>query len=75
MSNWLKVDCITELSADDIEDIIGIVDQDGEIYIRIIRKHPYIDILCKDYKEAKRVFQELTKQLKVVNLQSYKNGK
>ena len=75
MSKWLQIHCVTELPADDIEDVTGIIDQDGEVYIRITRKHPYIDILCEDYHEAKRVYQKLIKQLKVVNIQSYKEGK
>lgn len=73
--DWLQLHGTFELPTDDIEDITGLIDEDGDIYVRITRKHPYIDILCKDYKEAKRVFQELTKQLKVVDIQSYKNGK
>lgn len=73
--DWLSIHGTFELPIDDIEDIAGLINEDGDIYVRITRKNPYIDILCKDYAEAKKTFKTLTRHLKVVNLQNYKEGK
>lgn len=75
MSNWLKIRCITELPIEDIKDIKGIASKDGNIYIRIVREHPYIDIFCNNSRKAKEIYRSLIKELKVVNLEGFKNGK
>ena len=72
---WLQIHGTFELPTDDIKDVEGLINEDGDIYIRITRNHPYIDILCKDYTEAKKAFKTLTKSMKVVNIQNYKEGK
>lgn len=75
MSDWLEIHRKMTIPVSEITDVNGIVDINGAYHVRITRKTPVIDFICKDRDDAAEFYKAILKSCNVVDLKSYKFGK
>ena len=73
--DWLEIHRKMTLPADEITGIHAMIDTKGIYHVRIKRKTPVIDFICKSKDDAQNFYKALLKSCHVVDFESYKFGK
>jgi len=73
--DWLEIHRKMTLPAEEIIGINAMIDTKGNYHVRIKRKTPVIDFICKDKQDAGEFYKALLKSCPIVDFESYKYGK
>lgn len=72
---WLEIYRKMTLPAEEIIGINAIIDTKGNYHVRIKRKTPVIDFICKDKQDAAEFYKAILKSCHIVDFTGYREGK